>query len=164
MRFLKFLAIFMVVLVLAAAGLIAYFFSTSKVEIVAVDSVGRQASDRQEQFDALKNSVINSTFQGTMFSKGTLGEAGDYALITYTVRLKNQCLVPIDMIEMQIVPTAGDVLQIGDLTPKALPSQTEGNVQATLLTGRDNHSIRELIVTYYVWGVSFTLRTTSGAN
>ncbi|MEA5146468.1 MAG: hypothetical protein VB041_10585 [Candidatus Limiplasma sp.] len=66
------------------------------------------------------------------------------------------------MIEVQVVPNASDVLQIGDLSVRHLEAKSQGDVTATILTAKDSHTIRELIVTYYVWGISFSIRETYG--
>jgi hypothetical protein len=99
---------------------------------------------------------------GVMFSQEEIGDAAEYAFITYTLELSNQCLVPIDMIEIQVIPQDGDVLQIGDFEVHSLQPKTSGIVTATILTLKDNHSVREVLITYYVWGVSFSIRTTCG--
>lgn len=162
MRALKVTAILMVVLVVLALLLVGYFFLTAQVSIVAYDAKGVQASQQVQEFDKIKASVEDGTFMGTLYGKPELGNAEDYALITYTLRLSNQCLVPIDMIEVQVVPQPGDILQLGDQTVHALNPKTQGDVSATVLVPKDSHSVRELIVTYYVWGVSFSLKTTYG--
>ena len=66
------------------------------------------------------------------------------------------------MIEVQVVPQATDILQIGDFTVKSLDPKSEGDLSVRILVPKDTHSVRELIVTYYVWGVSFNLKTTYG--
>jgi hypothetical protein len=162
LRFLKIAAIFMVALVVLTLGLVGYFYGTANVSIAAYRAEGFQATERPELFESVKSAVANGTFEGTLFQTGALGEAADYAFITYTLRLSNQCLVPIDTIEVQVVPDAKDVLQIGDLAVHSLDAKSQGDITATILTAKDSHSVRELIVTYYVWGVSFSIRETYG--
>ena len=162
MRILKSMMIVMIALVVLALLLVGYFFATAKVSIEACNANGVSAAMRQEQFDWLKTELSQDAFIGTRFRTDTLGNAEDYALITYTLRLDNQCLVPIDMVEVQIVPDANDYLQLGDLTVHSLGAKSQGDITATLLTRKDSHAIRELIVTYYVWGVSYQLRQTYG--
>ena len=123
---------------------------------------GAYATDNATQFDQLRAQVQQGTFEGTLFNTAQMGGAENYAFITYTLTLSNQCLVPVDMVEVQVVPDPADVLQVGDLTVHSLDAKTTGDVKATILTAKDSHAIRELIVTYYVWGVSFTIRTTYG--
>ena len=63
---------------------------------------------------------------------------------------------------MKVVPQTTDILQIGDLSVKSLDAKSEGDLTVQILAPKDTHSVRELIVTYYVWGVSFNLKTTYG--
>ena len=162
MRVLKSAMIVMIALVVLTLALVGYFFASAKVTIAAYNAGGGIATGNQALFDQIKAQVAKDAFIGTQFKKEPLGNAEDYAFITYTLRLSNQCLVPIDMIEVQVVPGTSDVLQIGDLAVHSLDAKTQGDITATILTAKDSHAIRELIVTYYVWGVSFTIRTTYG--
>jgi hypothetical protein len=157
LRFLKVLMIVMIVLVVAALGVVGYYFMTARVSIAECSVNGANAADEADQFTEIKTEVSQDTFQGTIFNTDALGEAADYAFITYTVRISNQCLIPIDMIEIQVTPGTGDVLQIGDTTVHSLDARSKGDLTATILTARDSNSIRELVVTYYVWGVSFSI-------
>ena len=162
MKALKIIAIAMVVLVVAALGIVGYFYATATVRISAFKAEGVQAAGQAAYFDTLKASAEDGSFIGTLYSGAPTGTADDYVFITYTVRLRNDCLVPLDTIELQVVPADGDVLQIGDTTVHSLAARSEGDLQATILTAKDNHSIRELVVTFYVWGVSFQIRETYG--
>lgn len=162
MRFLKYLAIFMVLVVVLAVGMVVYFYASATVSIVAYKAEGVQAEADPERFAQLKQSVADGTFHGTVFGDGSMGEADEYVYITYTLRLSNQCLVPIDMVEVQVTPEPQDVLQLGDLQVKSLAAKSTGDITATLLTAKDSHAIRELVVTYYVWGVPFSIRETYG--
>ena len=152
----------MITLVVLALGVVGYFFATAKVTITAYDAKGAQATQNQALFDQLKNDVAQNTLRGTLFKTATLGNATDYAFITYTVRLCNQCLVPIDMVEIQVEPDPEDVLQIGDTAVHSLNARSVGDITATILTAKDKDAVREVIVSYYVWGVSFTIRQTIG--
>lgn len=66
------------------------------------------------------------------------------------------------MIEAQVVPQSMDILQTADLQVHSLAMKSDGDLQVTILTDKNAHPVRELIVTYYVWGVSFSLKTTLG--
>ena len=163
MRALKIAACAAVSLLVVTLLLVAYLFLTAQVEIVSVTSTGASLESDPETFESLRSAVEQETFQGTLFNRPSeWGSAGDYALITYTVRLRNGCLVPIDMIEAQVVPQSQDILQIGDFQVRSLEAKTEGDITASILTAKNSHAIREVIVTYYVWGVSLSVRTTYG--
>lgn len=160
MRMLKFIAIFMVIAVVVALLVVGYFFATANVSIAAFKAEGQDTVHNQQQFQDIKEAVESETFQGTIFRTGVIGEAEDYALITYTLRISNQCLVPIDMIEVQVIPEPTDVLQLGADAVHSLAPKTQGEVTATILAPRNTHTVRELVVTYYVWGISFTIKET----
>ena len=154
--------LFMIALVIVVVVVVGYFFFTAKVTVAGCEINGSAASLQAELFEQIKQYTALNAFQGTIFTDEEIGDAADYAFITYTLRLSNQCLVPVDMIEIQIIPEDGDVLQIGDFELRSLEAKTSGNVSATILTGKDSHSVREVLVTYYVWGVSFSIRHTCG--
>lgn len=160
MRALKWIALFMMALVVVLLLVVGYFFATANVSIAAFKASGSQAAANPERFEALKASVEDETFYGTLFGTEKIGEAEDYVFLTYTLRIDNQCLVPIDMIEVQVVPEPTDVLQMGETAVHSLNPKSQGDVTATLLAAKETHGVRELIVTYYVWGVSFTINET----
>jgi len=163
LRILKAAMIFMIAMVVLALAVVGYFFATAKVTIAAYKAEGMQATAHADQFEQIKTQVAQNAFHGTLFQTNiALGTADQYAFITYTLRLSNQCLVPVDMVEVQVVPDPGDLLQIGDLEVHSLDAKSQGDITATILTTKESNSIRELIVTYYVWGVSFTIRETYG--
>ena len=162
MRILKWLMIFMIALVVLSLLLVGYFYATAYVSIAAFKAEGVSAAAQPDRFSEIKTALDQNAFIGTRFSTAPLGEAADYALITYTLRLSNQCLVPVDMVEVQVVPDPKDIAQIGDLTVHSLDAKSQGDITATILTAKDSNAIRELIVTYYVWGVSFSIRETYG--
>jgi hypothetical protein len=162
LRIFKSLMILLIALVVLAVLLVGYFYATAKVSITAYTAQGVAATERADLFSTIKSQMALDAFEGTLFQTGALSGAENYAFITYTVRISNQCLVPIDMVELQVVPGTTDVLQIGDLTVHSMDAKSIGDINATILTAKDSNSIRELIVTYYVWGVSFTLRETYG--
>ena len=66
------------------------------------------------------------------------------------------------MIEVQVVPQADDILQFPDLDVKSLDLKSEGVIETSILAPKNTHSIREMIVTYYLWGVSGNLKTVYG--
>ncbi len=159
---LKYLAIVMVFVMLFAIGGTAYVYLNSNVEIIALNVQAINASDYQDLFLKNKEDLINDTFEGTVFQNIELGDIGDYTYLSYQIRLKNGTFLPIEGIEVQILPRTGDVLQIGDFEHKTLQSKNSGDISATILTIKNTQTVREFIISYYVWGVPFTLRKTYG--
>lgn len=163
MRGLKFAAIASVSLLLVMVALVGYLFLTAEVQVIDISAQGIPASNHPEAFEQLKTAVRKETFYGTLFQKPQEWKnASEYVYLTYTLRLRNNCLVPVDMLEVQVVPQTGDILQLPDLQIKSLDLKSEGDLQVQILAHKDTHPIRELIVTYYLWGVSGSVKTVYG--
>lgn len=162
MRGLKIGAIAAVSLLVVMLLMLSYLFLTAEVTATVAGSQGVSAADQAENFEALKKALDEETFTGTLFQKpDQWKDASEYVYLTYTISVHNGCLVPIDMIEVQVVPQPSDILQLGDRQNHSLNPKTDGIVTAAILSPKDTHSVREIIVTYYVWGVSFQVKTLS---
>ena len=163
MKGLKYIAIAFVSMLLVMVLLVGYLFLTAKVEVVSISAQGISAANDPARFEAIKSSVEQDTFIGTLYQKPTVWEdASEYVYLTYTLRVRNNCLVPLDMLEVQVVPQSADILQIGDLTVKSLDLKSEGDLTVQILAPKDTHPVREMIVTYYLWGVSGNVKTVYG--
>ena len=161
MRGLKFAAIASFSLLLVMLLMVGYLFMTAEVQVTDIRAQGTGITD--EELAAIRTSIEENTFVGTLYQKPLeWKDASEYIYLDYSVKLLNNCLVPIDMIEAQIVPQSNDILQAGDLNVHSLDMKTEGDLKVRILTTKDTHPIREIIVTYYVWGVSFSLKTVYG--
>lgn len=159
MRALKFGAIASVSLLMVICVLVGYLFMTAEVQVVEIKAEGIPATEQLQTFENIKTAIEENTFYGTIFQKPReWKDASEYVFINYTVRVSNNCLVPIDMIEVQIIPQSFDILQLPDLSVKSLDLKSEGDVQVCILAPKDTHPIREMIVTYYLWGVSGTVK------
>lgn len=159
----KIIAILMVIVLVAAIGGVGYLYMTANVAVTAVGMTATEASVQQATFDKLKTDVEQNSLVGTLFQSGVhLGQAEEYQFYTYTVRLRNGCMLPCDMVELQVTPREGDVLQMGSEQAKALGAGATGDISATVLTSVNSTAVRELIITYYVWGIPFTVKTTYG--
>ncbi|MBP3645376.1 MAG: hypothetical protein J6K55_03020 [Clostridia bacterium] len=161
MRGLKFAAIASFSLLLVMLLMVGYLFMTAEVQVTDIRAQGTGIT--AEELAEIKTSIEENTFVGTLYQKPLeWKDASEYIYLDYSVKLLNNCLVPIDMIEAQIVPQSNDILQAGDLNVHSLDMKTEGDLKVRILTTKDTHPIREIIVTYYVWGVSFSLKTVYG--
>ena len=159
----KALAIVSVVLLIVCLAGVGVVYATSGMAVESVGVIAVEAATQPELFGQLRQQVESGAVLGTAYTNDAwLGDAENYQFYTYTIRLRNDCFVTADMIEVQVTPMDGDVMQIGDFTVKQLPARHAGDLQATILTAYGMHPVRELIVTYYVWGMPFTLKTTYG--
>lgn len=163
MRGLKFAAIASVSLLLVMVLLVGYLFMTAQIEVIDITAQGISLANDPQAFETLKASIEEETFYGTLYQKPLeWKDASEYIYLTYTLRIRNHCLVPIDMIEVQVVPQSEDILQMPDLQVKSLDLKSEGDLTVQILAPKDTHPIREMIVTYYLWGVSGNVKTVYG--
>lgn len=163
MRGLKIAAIASVSLLVVMVLLVGYLFMTAEVQVIDITSVGIPCANDPAAFEALKTAVAEGTFQGTLFQKPLeWKDASEYVYLNYTIRLRNNCLVPIDMVEAQVIPQSTDILQMGNLDVRSLDLKSEGDLTVQVLAPKDTHPVREMIVSYYLWGVSGRLKTVYG--
>jgi len=154
-------AILVLILCLAAVGGLVFLYLQSTVTVTALECVAVDAVNQLEAFEALRAQLASDTFTGTRFTRDLPEKPEDYLFYTYTVRADNRAMLPAELLELQVTPMAGDVLQIGDLEPHDLPSGQSASLTATILSPREGHNVRELTVTYYIWGIPFSVRLTS---
>ena len=153
-------AIILILLCFAALAGTGYLFMTAELTVTGTGCVAADALDLQETFQALREGVASGTFTGTLFHAPDSEDPAAYQFYTYTIRLKNATFLPAKAVEIQIAPMDGDVLQIGDLTRHDLAARSIGDFQATLLTTKEMHNIREITITWYFWGLPFSTKTT----
>lgn len=153
-------AIILIIIFLAAAVLTGYLYATAQITVTGIDCSAVSALDQGTGFQALKEQIKDGTFTGTAFQTDEIGEPSEYQFYTYSVHLMNSTFLRAEVAEIQITPMNGDILQTEETTVRNIPARSRGSVQATLLTKKDMHSVREITVTYYLWGLPFHLRTT----
>lgn len=156
------LAIFLVILVIAALVGVGYLYFTSNLTVSFASVVATDPMDQPDAFNQIKNALESETFVGTKFSALPLAGPEDCLFYTWTVHLENNSFLPADTIEIQITPMTGDILLLGDTQQHNLDSRASVDLSATVLTARKMHSVREAIVTWYVWGLPFSTRLTLG--
>ena len=162
MRALKIGAIAAVAMLLVMLLMLGYLFMSAEIT-VSVTGAQSSPAATDNRFMEHRTAIDEQTFIGTVYNKPDhWKDASQYAYVTYTVHVKNGCLVPIETIEVQVVPMPTDVAQLTTWQEAALPANSEGDLTATILTHATGTPIREMIVTYYVWGVSFQVRTMAG--
>ena len=157
----KYFAILTVLILIVTLAGVGYMYMTANIYVDAVGVVATDAPSQSDLFEELRNQLRLGAVVGTPYVEAQeLSGAENYQFFTYTVRLRNDCSVPADMVELQITPMAGDILQIGSSADVKLPAGATVDATATILTDVNMHPIREVTVTYYIWGVPFSLKTT----
>lgn len=153
-------AVLLMVLCLAAVILSGYLYLTANIEVTGVSCVARDAADQRDLFQSLKSAVSSGSFTGTPFNISSVGSPEDCVFYEYTVEMRNDSFLRAEVIEIQITPMNGDILQIGDPEARDLAPRSRGSFSAVILTDRNMHNVREMTVTYYLWGLPFSERIT----
>lgn len=156
----KAFAVIVVVLVLALSSVMGYaLFNTSLV----VEGKGMQvlsAQSRPEDFHDLQQSMEHENQEGMVYTDQVPMDASMYNFYVYTLRLKNRCLVPAEMVEVQVVGKDGDVLSYDDENQVNIAPGASRDVWCVLLTQGTPTAVREIVITYYLWGNPQTVRYT----
>ena len=157
----KYFAIITVLILIATLVGVGYMYMNANIFVEAVGVIATDAVSQYELYADLQDQLRLGAVAGTPYIATTeLSGPENYQFLTYTVRMRNNTAVPADMVELQVTPMAGDVLQIGSFEDVKLPAGRSVDATATILTDVNMHSIREVTITYYIWGVPFTMKTT----
>ena len=156
------LAIILVLLVLAAIIGVGWVYFTGNIEISFSEVIATDPLTQPDYFNALNLSLESGTFTGTRYDPASLKDPDNYLFYTWNVHLENKSFLAADTVEIQVTPMTGDVLMIGDTSEHGLPAHSGTELSATVLTTRSMHSVREAVVTWYVWGLPFSSRLTLG--
>lgn len=157
-------AILLIVLVLAAGSCLGYGLFNSSLQVIGKGLQVFSAEERAAEFETLRMAVAQQSLIGTMLRSGELGPAADYSYYMYTLRIKNPGLIDAQMVEMQISPLSQDVLFYGDPEEIIIPAGQTRDIWCVLLTRGEPHAVRDIYITYYLWGhpqeVKFTYDNT----
>ena len=157
----KYFAIITVLILIATLVGVGYLYMNANVFVEAVGVIATDAVSQYELYEDLRDQLRLGAVAGTPYIAATeLSGPENYQFLTYTIRLRSNTSVPADMVELQVTPMAGDVLQIGSFEDVKLPAGRSVDATATILTDVNMHPIREVTITYYICGVPFTMKTT----
>lgn len=154
------IAILLILLCIAALAGVGYLYVTSNVVIEGYGCIAYETSQRPDIFDALKIGAVSDSFTKTLFIESEIGDPSDYQFYEYTLRLRNNSFLKAEVIEIQVTPMSGDVAQLSASEEKHLSPRSSGDFSTTILTSREMHNIRELTISYYLWGIPFSTRVT----
>lgn len=163
----KYVAVFMVVLVLLAGALGIYTYANVKLQVAGIELQAYPATQQETDFLGWQAAVDNGAVTGTAFTESIPGTAENYSYFVYTLRLRNKGLLDAEMVEIQPVPVNGDVLSYSTTDMASInantviPSGSERDVWTVVITSRqnqENHIVtRSFYITYYVWGIPVTV-------
>ena len=155
-------AIIVIILCIAALAGTGYLYFTSNVEVSFTGCIATDALDQRETCSQLTGDLKDGVLTGTPFTQNVDSSPEDYQFYTFSVRIDNRSFLRAEQAEIQVTPMSGDVLQMGSQYVCDVPARTSTDLSATILTVKTAHNVRELTVSYYIWGIPFLVRLTTG--
>ena len=162
----RFFAIFLCICVLVASALLLY--QSLNTQLVVVGQRGdislANAPQNAQDFYALQLAMERENVLGTVFTDDSLEKAEDYSFQVYTISLKNNGLLPAEMVGIQCSPYQGDILSYTQQTETMIAPGKITDVWIKVLTKSKKSHAQELFITYYLLGKSYTMRHTINTN
>lgn len=157
-------------LALIMAGALVFSLVNTRLHIRPLSAQVLAADSQPQEFMRLQQAIENRSLIGTAFVDELPGEAKDYRFVVYTLAIHNRGFLPAEMVELHVSPAAGDMASYTDLSAQGrIPDITvsggsTGSVRCVLLTRADSRqsTVRELFVSYHIWGHPFTIKLTYG--
>ena len=157
-----------VLLVVVLLCVLVYGVVTTRLAVTPVSAQVILAADQPAEFERLQHAVDNQSLLGTVYQQQAVGDIREYSLILYTVEVKNNGLLPAQMAEVVVAPTGQDVLCYmegalqGNVPNISIGAGQSVRMRCMLLTKTQErtHAVRDLLVSYYIWGNPFIIKTT----
>ena len=166
----KIAAIILLILTIVMGGALLYMVINTRLHVTLLGAAMTPAKDQPREFARWMDLMHTGALQGTVFDASAAGAMEDHGFLVYTIKLENKGLLPAEMAEVQLSPIQGDVLSVSgqvamgqDINePLTVPPGGEATLQLILLTQKDSHAVRDLTITYYIWGKPYTIQRTYG--
>ncbi len=148
----KKLTILTLVLSLAAACLILWQGTHTELAVAARTVRTVPASEMKSNYEAVSRAVRNGSLQGIVYHGDALREAEGCTFQFFTLTLENQGFLPAEMTELQLTPFQQDICAYLAREEVIIPPGGKKDVMLTLLTAGPSPALRDVPVTYYLWG------------
>lgn len=139
---------------LALWGLCLWQWTHSELTAAAVTVQSEPAESCQTQDLArIRRAVLNRSLLGFVYHEEPLAEEEELFFVTFSVKLRNDGLLPAEMVELSLTPFARDVCAYpASQKEVVIAPGEEKTVTLILLTARKEEGARDLFVTCYEWG------------
>lgn len=162
-------AIFLVLLTLVCGAVFGYAHLNTRLELTPGSVQMTPANQLPQEFERWMK-ALSAGAQCTVFDPNAAGNANDYGFMVYTLQIKNSGLIKAEMLELQLSPLRGDVLcfspeaslRMNVNTGITLAPGQETTMQLILLTKIDSPTMRDLKLSYYIWGHPFFIELSQG--
>ena len=156
----KYLALFLVLCVVVVGATAGYELLNTRLAVTGQGLQSVAATERETEFASLQGAMSRDSLAGTVFQSGELTDASDYSFQIYTIRLKNNGLLPAEMVEVQLSQLSGDALYYGEGSEIIIAPGATRDVWVSILTTDGTKKARDFYITYYIWGHPQTMKFT----
>ncbi len=157
-KLLKPLAITLLILLICALLGTGYLYATCSVTVADTALTVSDAAAQEKAFLSLQEQMRNGALSGLVYTDSLDGAADEYQFLQFEVTLRNTCFLPADMVELQVLPQSGDILQLADFSDHMLSRRSSGTFTATVLSRKSEILPHEIQVTFTMWGIPFRLK------
>lgn len=160
----KYVAVILMILVLVAGGVVVYALLNTSMAVEGQGFQAINAADRAAEFMTLQSVMDRNALQGVVYREASFDDPNGYSYYVYTLRLHNKCLVPAEMVELQVSPAPSDILMYGDTGEIAIAAGATRDVWCAVVTSGTPAAARDIIITYYLCGNPYSVRFTHAGN
>jgi len=153
----RFVAWALLIITICVGLLIAYSLYAAELGVTSAEVRVVPAGEMITQFHGLHRAVQERALLGKQFQEDFTDDPNAYEFHIYTVHLRNNGLIPADWIRLDVRPEPGDVLQSDSEGAGRLPAVSSGAIQLVVLAQRGAGAARQLSLTYFVWGRSYSI-------
>jgi hypothetical protein len=155
--FVKFLAVVTVLAVLFAGYVVWASDATVSYEGYQVES----ALDRSDAFNGVVSAARSGDDSVVIYDISNIGSTEQYEFVTYTLKIANRDILPLEWIDIQLNNQSGDVLMVKP-TISDVPALNQALVSFSLLVDRNVISSYQCTatLTYYIYGHLKTVELT----
>ena len=152
--FVKFLAVVTLLAVLFAGYVVWAADAAVSYEGYQVES----ALDRSDAFNGVVSAAQSGGDSVVSYDISNIGGADQYVFVTYTVKISNRDVLPLEWIDIQLANQSGDVLMVKP-TISDVPALNQALISFSLLVDRNAASgyQRAAALTYYIYGHARTV-------
>ena len=142
------------------AGLILWQWTHTELTVTARSVRTVPASDMLSNYGAVSRAVRNGSLQGVVYHEDSLTDAAGCSFQFFTLTLENRGLLPAEMTELQLTPFQRDICAYLPRQEIVVPAGGRREATVTLLTADGSPAVRDVTVTYYLWGHLYRQRVT----
>ena len=156
----KKLTIGLLALSLILAGVILWQWTHTELFVAARSVRTVPASEMEANYEAVSRAVRNGSLQGIVYHEDALREMDGCSFQFFTLTLENRGFIPAEMTELQLTPFSQDICAYLSREEVIIPPGGRKDVLLTLLTAGASPALRDVTITYYLWGHLYRQKVT----